>query len=358
MNNEVTTKEKSITFIIGNGFDLGLGLKTRYVDVYNKYIKTDSSSDSIAQFKKELKSKASNNYKKWSDFEMGMAEYAKTFPSEKEFVECIRDFKKHMVEHLIQENERFLETAKSTQNEYGIAKELQRSLECFYEGLTPNDIEKIKPVVDAPFTIYNFITFNYTLTLDTLLKFKTRFDKNNKNKPIHIHGKLGGDVVLGVDSTDQLIGTKYNITKKVARAFIKTLFNEQFDSTRVENAKRTIMDSSIICVYGFSMGESDNTWVWLLSDWLEKDKNHHLVFYKYDTPKIDPRDYDEIMDVEDELKSELLDRLQIDDTSVLDQIHIPVGKEIFNLSIESPAYSEDSIKYSDYEEQLAALVHN
>jgi hypothetical protein len=31
----------NITFILGNGFDLNLGLKTRYTDFYPEYIKID-----------------------------------------------------------------------------------------------------------------------------------------------------------------------------------------------------------------------------------------------------------------------------------------------------------------------------
>ena len=31
----------SVTFILGNGFDLSLGLKTRYADVYEEYVKEE-----------------------------------------------------------------------------------------------------------------------------------------------------------------------------------------------------------------------------------------------------------------------------------------------------------------------------
>ena len=39
-------------YIIGNGFDLNLGMKTRYTDMYDSYINSESSNEIIAQFKK------------------------------------------------------------------------------------------------------------------------------------------------------------------------------------------------------------------------------------------------------------------------------------------------------------------
>ena len=326
------SKECKITFIFGNGLDLSLGMKTKYTDVYEDYIKSPSSSDIIANFKEDLKSKSPNNYKKWSDFEMGMASYAKTLETEDELVECVRDFKSFMVKHLEKENKKILEWFGGIANNREFHQEVNRSFYEFYRGLIPNDIARIKSIIGENKIIRNYLTFNYTLSLEAILSFGDINRPIFENAPIHIHGKLGEDVVLGVDDIDQLRGTKYNITRKGERAFVKTLFNKQFDSTRVENATKAIMNSSIICVYGFSMGESDNTWIWLLSDWLEKDKNHHLVFYKHDTPIIGSHNYDQIMDIEDEVKVQLLKKLQVDDDSVLDQIHIPIGKKLFNFS--------------------------
>ena len=39
-----------ITFLVGNGFDLACGLKTKYTDVYEKYCVTESSNENIKNF--------------------------------------------------------------------------------------------------------------------------------------------------------------------------------------------------------------------------------------------------------------------------------------------------------------------
>ena len=49
----------NVTFMIGNGFDLRLGMKTRYTDMYDGYISTPSDNEIIEIFKATLKSDSS-----------------------------------------------------------------------------------------------------------------------------------------------------------------------------------------------------------------------------------------------------------------------------------------------------------
>lgn len=323
-----------VTFLIGNGFDLSLGMKTRYTDMYDSYIKSKSKSTVIEKFKKDLQKEEYNHYGNWSDFEMGMAEYAKTFSSEDDFVECIRDFKGHMVKHLKKEEERILELINDDSYAIRLIKTLQHSLDSFYYGLTQNDMNRLSRIVHNNKTDNNYITFNYTSTLEAFFELRAKHHKLFTSPPIHIHGKLNKDVVLGIDNTEQLNGIQFSLTRKGGRAFVKTLFNEQYDNERVENAKRVISQSSIVCVYGFSMGESDKTWNDLLANWLIESPDHHLVVYQYDNNEYNYYNYDEIMDIEDERRFELLKKLRINNATVFNQIHIPVGNDIFDFSFE------------------------
>ena len=47
----------NITFIIGNGFDLNLDLKTKYIDFYNYYFSIESEKKPIQDFKAYLNEK-------------------------------------------------------------------------------------------------------------------------------------------------------------------------------------------------------------------------------------------------------------------------------------------------------------
>lgn len=314
-----------ITFLLGNGFDLNLGMKTEYKDVYDQYIKEETASEVIKKFKESLKNDKKHKYKNWSDFEIGMANYAKTLSSENELIECVRDFKTCMVKHLRKEEKK---AQNFFNNEYNwkMLEEFNNSLWNFYVKLSPNVVNEISILTTPENKDYRYITFNYTKTLEFMLEKKPK----SHNSPIHIHGDLENDVVMGVDNLEQLKGLNYSVTRRGQRNFVKTLFNEQYDKLRVEKAKQTILNSSVICVYGFSFGESDKFWTDLLAEWLSKNPHNHLVVYQYDTRIYNRYNYDEIMETEDYKKEALMTRLGIN-SAFFDQIHIPIGTNIFNL---------------------------
>ena len=65
----------NILFFIGNGFDINLGMKTRYSDFYKYYKDIESKSNVIQKLKEEIAERIVN----WSDLELGFWEiYYKT----------------------------------------------------------------------------------------------------------------------------------------------------------------------------------------------------------------------------------------------------------------------------------------
>ena len=318
----------NVTFILGNGFDLNLGMKTKYTDMYNGYVNEPSIIGYIINFKKHLKEQAPA-FEKWGDFEMAMAEYAKTLSSEQELVGCVRDFKRYLVEHLGREYERLKNAIFEIQNTSEINRNLSGSFYRFYSGLSKNDINSIDRYINNRLIEINIITFNYTNSMEVLLDHSTIPTRSSINAPIHIHGSLDENVVLGVDNQEQLSELPYNLTRNGKRAFVKTYFNEDFDEEKVNKAIRVISSSNIICTYGFAMGETDKFWVDMIVNWLEST-NGHLVCYQYDERKYYKYNFDEMMEAEDEKKEALFQRFGINDDLILGRIHIPVGFNIFD----------------------------
>ena len=80
----------NITYIIGNGFDINLGLKTRYVDFYKWYVDRDreSTPDVVKAFRNEISSFIKEQYHKedgtidWSDLELALGQYSVKVPAE------------------------------------------------------------------------------------------------------------------------------------------------------------------------------------------------------------------------------------------------------------------------------------
>lgn len=77
-----------ILFILGNGFDINLGLKTRYQDFYDVYSKNHSNHDLVMKLKNHI-SKNTNGY--WSDLELALGEYTKEFKNIEDFDTVMED---------------------------------------------------------------------------------------------------------------------------------------------------------------------------------------------------------------------------------------------------------------------------
>lgn len=325
-----------VTFIIGNGFDLRLGMRTSYKDMYNQYLQTDSSCLAVKEFKEHLASDKENEYETWADFEIAMGEYASHFDNENDFITCIRDFKAFVIHYLEDEQSKYFSylREKGMYNLYNAI--MTESLESFYKGQTRNVVNEINYLGGSVSIIENcdFITFNYTTVLDFLANQCSRFkDSPLVNRIVHIHGKIGEDIVLGINDITQFNKLKFPVTRRVKRAFIKPEFNNQYDERRVIDAINKIKQSDVICIYGMSLGDSDEMWRNQIYNWLLADKNHHLVYYVYDTKTFDSWNRDAIMDEEEIRKDALLDKLcklKEERDSLFSQIHIPVGFDIFD----------------------------
>lgn len=317
----------NITFLIGNGFDLRLGLKTRFTDMYPEYLVQNSASPAIDQFKKMLRSDAPN-YKTWGDFELAMAKKARNFKTEDAFVESLRDFKSYMSSHLEREEKSFSERL----HEYPSTQELcsyemYRSLKNFYKELSPNIVHEIDRLHRMDSLDYQCISFNYTSLFDKLLP-------PDFGDVLHIHGTLKEAAAVGVDNLTQVPGLPYEITERFERAFIKPTFNSNYDKERVKKAEHAIEYSDVICVYGLSLGLSDLSWIIRLKNWLLESIDHHLVYFVYDERTFNKLNWDAIMDEEHMRISSFLGRIcdSTDEVNLLfNQVHIPVCYNIFDI---------------------------
>lgn len=322
----------NITFLIGNGFDLACGMKTSYPDVYEEYIKTSSNTDVIEKFKNDLiKEKTKEDWGNWSDFEMGMARYARTFQNEKSFIECLNDFKSFLEKHLKKEEKKLKDTFSLLNSEMHLkaSQYIKRCIWEFYKGVSKkvsHNIETVEKLI--PGKIYSFVSFNYTSIFEFIIN---RFFSQNSSVS-YIHGSLKEhDVILGVDNVEQVL-TNFNLSKKMKRVFIKPFFNEEYDDNKVAQVKTSILHSDCICVFGLSLGDSDLTWKNLLIDWLKSNPANHLFLYDYTCSQMNIVDASAKMNEEETQKEIRLKEFGFNaDDAYFEQIHMPIGKKIFNI---------------------------
>ena len=311
--------------IIGNGFDRNCGLKTSYKDVYKQYVLTSSRNVTIDKFKKEISYRS--DY--WSDFELGMSKYAMTFDSEDGFIECLEDFYLFMHHYLIDIQRSFHEEWKKTKTHNMAISSFTNSINNLGKGISHNIDEILNTNSANIISNIGFISLNYTDIFDTLLK--SAYNGVFYHDPIHIHGVLGDDPILGMDRDDQL-NIHFAITDRLRRHFIKPFFNNEYDTSRIIMANDCIDQADYIFVYGASLGESDLSWREKLLSWLCNNDDHHLFLYFYDNEEINSSSRATIIDYENDQKRSIISKWGLTPNEVPDKrLHLPCGIKLFKM---------------------------
>lgn len=332
-----------ITFILGNGFDKNCGLNTCYKDMYPFYCEIkEEDNNNIIRFKNAINKDIGN----WSDFEVAMAKYAKEVSNEEEFIECYEDFCMFLENFILNEEKKFNRICDESNGimKSLINKEFKNTISQFYLGLTENIKYEVHNLCNPISVPINFLTFNYTNTIELITSMQHEIYVGSI---YHIHGRLKNGIALGMDNINQVNSTKYQISDTFCSYFIKPEFNKAYDVFRETNAKKVIDGSSIICIYGASLGESDLTWSKYVIEWLEKNEKNILFIYDYryinKTFKTDTtrRIFSESLTV-DFLKDHHVD---VDKIEILKRrVHVMIGKNIFNFGDVIKDYTKNKPK--------------
>lgn len=251
----------NITFLIGNGFDLNLNLKTRYEDFYKYYIKTSSATQAIADFKKILESDIS----KWSDFEFTFGQHAKDYEnSGNDYVNIHSDVVKSLATYIQKQN-------KAIEISIEDKLKLKQDLINYDNYLSPLDKKRLsafkKTITTAP-NIVNVISFNYTTTFENLFSYTGKpilIKQSGQNQDIlktvsHIHGTTFKNLILGVFYEEQINSQKLQSSKNVQYGMIKSKIYKNTGSLIDEECEKYIDDANIICIFGMSLGVTDIGW--------------------------------------------------------------------------------------------------
>lgn len=273
----------NITFLIGNGFDLNLGLNTRYADFY-KYYKEKKVDDMISK-------SIARDFKMWSDLEMGLGVFLRNVdePQIDEFLDSKSTLERTLAEYLTLENDRMVIDA-----EADFAVEFSKNIVGFWNEFNLEDKEHHKRVVSntTEEIRYQFISFNYTDSLDRMIsvtqthkkQFGTHVARNTTYgdtvaTPLHIHGILTDDLILGLDNMSQIQNEKLAQNPALADYIIKASVNKALGERRIERAKVIIDKSKYVCLFGLSIGETDGMWWEYLVEWLNTAEDNRLVLF-------------------------------------------------------------------------------
>lgn len=277
----------NITFLIGNGFDIGIGLKTRYEDFYQKYCNiTNQDNDNIKAFKEMLKERNSEENCKiidWADFETAFGQHSSDFSIEEKeiYLERFEDFISKFNAYLEEE-----EAVTDYSNEALISETMKNGVTQYFH-IREGDKAEIQKIYNSTSTrVYNFISFNYTRTIDNCVKVLSKTLESEKNRAVgtvaHIHGYIDKNMIMGVNDPSQITNKHFATDNDIVQEIVKP--QQNIDArTRYENEVGSIINSSdIICIYGMSIGATDKKWWNIISKWLSGNTSRRLVILTYD----------------------------------------------------------------------------
>lgn len=262
----------NVVFFIGNGFDINLGMKTRYCDFYDHYKKVISESKLVNRLKHEISEGVVN----WSDLELAFGKYTSNLKNLEEFEEVYYDIAENLADYLIEE-----ESNTSLKN---IKKDVFLKDLCFPENyLLDEDIQELRTYrsnwSNSSWGL-NIITLNYTLSIEKIL---TGYVKESQlgvheygnsitlKNIYHIHGYTDKRFILGVNDISQIKNKDFYDNEDILETLIKTRCNKIQRHNIDKACERIIEKANLICIFGSSIGDTDIHWWQSMGEQLRRD---------------------------------------------------------------------------------------
>lgn len=337
----------NITFLIGNGFDLNLGLKTRYSNFLKEYQKpNEKDSDLLCFFKNEVL----KDNDLWGNAEEAFGISTKQFKEKgytaEDFCNCHENFCDELAEYLRGQVSTFDQCIEGREIAQLFAQNLQKYKDSFSTE-EKGVISKAENTVGSGI-VYNFINFNYTNTLDAFVdslrknrsllgkrKHSNTLYENTIGKLIHVHGTLDVGMVLGVNDVSQI--SSPDLFEDYAEEYIGELIKQQTNKLNGENVDRNVHEllksSHLIYIYGMAIGATDRLWWQRICSWLSSNPHAHLIIHKFDAPqpsrilrryisytKDQQKKFVDLSDLDDDKKKSIIDRIHIDNSNIFDEL--------------------------------------
>lgn len=286
----------NITFMIGNGFDRNLGLKTTYSDFIRWYKQTPAKTETLREFRKYI----NDNEELWSAAEEELGRYTAKFDTGAgaAFYECHKDICEHLALYLKEEQGQFESQALSDEIENAFSQ---------LKALTSPFHTQEKEMLDTVYNnrksenvIFNFITYNYTDTLDQCLECARKkqgllgthkYGNTVHNHAVgtihHVHGTVNAQMVFGVNDKSQIAKPEIfdcEYGDLYENLLVKQQANQGYQENADAKAKKLLTESHILYIYGMSIGATDKLWWERVCAWLTGNTERHVVLFCYDMP--------------------------------------------------------------------------
>lgn len=248
----------NVTLILGNGFDLNMGLPTSYSDFYKYYLQVDSPK-STNLIKQEIGEKPRN----WADLEKSLGEISKKYLQDSDaFIEAFENVRDELAKYLGEVDKFVIPNLDNLaghllQDILDVDRYLdnkpKQEYQDFLRGInSPNDVE------------LTVINFNYTSTVEKMMALRNERAMPPKkltfHEVIHVHQDLNTGILMGVNDVSQIANDGYGNDFDIRSMMVKPFINEMFAAENDIKAFRKLENSDVIIIFGTSFGETDEIW--------------------------------------------------------------------------------------------------
>lgn len=324
----------NILYILGNGFDKAQGMATSYPEFY-KYL-TENVKDGSPLLEK-MKSAITEDTVLWADMETGLGKFTSITSNAEEFDDFYFELNGYLQKYLQEENEKFSPTN-------DLKTKFQTDFTTISKYLEALDKERYNAFTNR----YNFsskdisvITLNYTDTFEKILGLNAGFtsksfsNSTNLRNIIHVHGRLGESIIIGVNDETQMDNEDFRNNDDIKDCMIKLQSNRIMKETRHIQCEKLITNANFIVLMGVSLGETDLYWWELIGKNLINRKNLALIQHIYNPGAILPTQMQKRGRLERRQQEVIMQKMRINEENWTDELRerlfFTVNAQIFKI---------------------------
>ena len=273
----------NILYLIGNGFDVAQGLKTRYSDFYGTYKQTVPINDE----ERRIISSIDSSVEKWSDMEVALGAFTKEVDRADGFIAAYESLSSKLSLYLRRQDEYY-----RPDNIERYRKELAHP----FEDLTYPEAISFKKYVSSygeQKASIDVISFNYTNVFERAIGYEYQtvalegpfFPQGvSLNRVYKIHGSLQGTIVMGVNDAGQIANDSFAKNQDICDMLVKPQSNSVMGLGFDILSGEMISSADMIIIYGMSIGETDRIWWQRIAERMVSPSVRMIIFYHLNEP--------------------------------------------------------------------------
>ena len=304
--------------MIGNGFDIGLGLRTAYSDFIDEYKNSPAINSERSDGRKSvediLKAHIQRDPQTWADAEKAFAElrFSAMFKDceniKRNILDVFASFTAALNNYLAkQEHSRELNGVSRGVSELFFQHMMQSVFMGMPEWLREQELSRLGDINDRQQVLNycSFINFNYTETFDKLLEIKAEgthstsehysFDQravgveilNRESlfvleRLVHVHGSnKARNSVFGVSDSQQITDITAREMAETIGFLVKDCTDREKAAGNYDLTAEVLKDADRVVLFGLSIGNSDRYWWRVLMERVRNVKDFRVFVFPY-----------------------------------------------------------------------------